>query len=111
MKQVEVKLKLGMDKKGDRPGCSGERSFQLDYLPFALFWIFQNRMHRQLCVARLRQRVFEMPLPQPLFTAAMLNNQPMGFYNAATLVKTRRAETWPASETDRHYLFGLVLHA
>ena len=40
----------------------------------------------QLRAARLRQRVPEVPPPGGLH-AALLNNQPMGFYSPATLVK------------------------
>ncbi len=60
MKEVEKKLRLGMEKNGIAPRNSGKNR-SLDHLVRALR--ISRIARRQFCADRLCQRVFEMPLP------------------------------------------------
>ena len=83
MREIEVKLRAGMTANG----ITGEAQDRIVHsiTSFALYG-FPRIARGQLRAARLRQRVFEVPLPGGVH-CAMLNNQPMGFYSPAMLIK------------------------
>jgi error-prone DNA polymerase len=83
MKEVEVKLKLGMDKKGIVPDV--QEKIIRSITSFALYGFPESHAASFALLAYASAYLKCHYLAA--FTAAMLNNQPMGFYNAATLVK------------------------
>ena len=83
MKEIEVKLRARHGaQRHHRRGAGADRA--LDHFVRAVR--ISRIARRQLRADRLRQRVSEVPLPGR-FHRALLNNQPMGFYHPATLVK------------------------
>ena len=83
MKEVEVKLRQGMD----RNGITGEVQDQIIHsiTSFALYGFPES--HAASFALLAYASAFLKCHYLPAFTAAMLNNQPMGFYSPATLVK------------------------
>jgi error-prone DNA polymerase len=83
MKEVEVKLRRGMDKNG----ISGEVQDQIiqSITSFALYGFPESHAASFALIAYASAYLKCHYLAA--FTAAMLNNQPMGFYSPATLVK------------------------
>ena len=83
MKEVEVKLRRGMDINGIRPGVQ-DKIIQ-SITSFALYGFPESHAASFALIAYAS--AFLKCHYLPAFTAAMLNNQPMGFYSPATLVK------------------------
>src|ERR1700726_142792 len=83
MKDVELKLRRGMDKNG----ISGETQETIirSITSFALYGFPESHAASFALIAYASAYLKCHYLAA--FTAAMLNNQPMGFYNPATLVK------------------------
>ncbi len=83
MKDVEVKLRQGMDKKG----ITGEvqNTIVNSITSFALYGFPESHAASFALIAYASAYLKCHYLDA--FTAAMLNNQPMGFYHPATLVK------------------------
>ena len=83
MKEVEVKLRRGMEINGIRPEVQ-DRIIQ-SITSFALYGFPESHAASFALIAYAS--AFLKCHYLPTFTAAMLNNQPMGFYSPATLVK------------------------
>jgi len=83
MKEVEVKLRAGMDRKGIT-GETQERIAQA-ITSFALYGFPESHAASFALIAYASAYLKCHHLAA--FTTAMLNNQPMGFYAPATLVK------------------------
>jgi error-prone DNA polymerase len=83
MKEVEIKLRRGMDKNGISPETQ-EKIVQ-SITSFALYGFPESHAASFALLAYASAYLKCHYLAA--FTAAMLNNQPMGFYNPATLVK------------------------
>ena len=83
MKEVEKKLRLGMEKKG-MPHEIQERIIQ-SITSFALYGFPESHAASFALIAYASAYLKCHYLAA--FTAAMLNNQPMGFYQPATLLK------------------------
>jgi error-prone DNA polymerase len=83
MKDVELKLRSGMDKKG----ITGETQNKIiqAITSFALYGFPESHAASFALIAFSSAYLKCHYLPA--FTAAMLNNQPMGFYQPATLVQ------------------------
>ena len=83
MKEIEVKLRDGMT----RNGIEGSAQDQIvrSITAFALYGFPESHAISFALIAYASAYLKCHYLPA--FTAAMLNNQPMGFYNPATLVK------------------------
>src|SRR5947209_14589238 len=83
MKEVEVKLRQGMD----RNGITGDVQDQIIHsiTSFALYG-FPESHAASFALIAYASAVLKCHY-LAAFTAAMLNNQPMGFYSPATLVK------------------------
>lgn len=83
MKDVEVKLRSGMEKNG----ITGETQDKIvqAVTSFALYG-FPESHAASFALLAYASAYFKCHYLAP-FTAAMLNNQPMGFYRPATLVK------------------------
>jgi error-prone DNA polymerase len=83
MKEVEVKLRQGMDKNG----IIGDVQDQIIHsiTSFALYGFPESHAASFALIAY--SSAFLKCHYLAAFTAAMLNNQPMGFYSPATLVK------------------------
>jgi len=83
MREVEVKLREGMERKGIM-GEAQERIVQA-ITSFALYGFPES--HAASFALLAYASAFLKCHYLAAFTAAMLNNQPMGFYSPATLVK------------------------
>ena len=83
MKEVERKLRLGMEKNGIAQQCR-TKSFR-SITSFALYG-FPESHAASFALLAYASAYFKCHY-LAAFTAAMLNNQPMGFYQPATLVK------------------------
>jgi error-prone DNA polymerase len=83
MKEVEVKLRRGMEQNGIL-GATQDKIVQ-SITSFALYGFPESHAASFALLAYASAYLKCHYLAA--FTAAMLNNQPMGFYNAATLVK------------------------
>jgi error-prone DNA polymerase len=83
MKDVEVKLRLGMDRNGIT-GTTQDTIVQ-SITSFALYGFPESHAASFALIAYASAYLKCHYLAA--FTAAMLNNQPMGFYHPATLVK------------------------
>jgi error-prone DNA polymerase len=83
MKEVEVKLRSGMEKNGIT-GATQDTIIQ-SITSFALYGFPES--HAASFALLAFSSAFLKCHYLPAFTAAMLNNQPMGFYQPATLVK------------------------
>jgi error-prone DNA polymerase len=83
MKDVEVKLRLGMEKKGIDPETQEKIIHSIT--SFALYGFPESHAASFALLAYASAYLKCHYLAA--FTAAMLNNQPMGFYSPATLVK------------------------
>jgi len=83
MKEVEVNLRSGMNAKGIT-GETQDRIIQ-SIASFALYGFPESHAASFALIAYSSAYLKCRYLPA--FTAAMLNNQPMGFYSPATLVK------------------------
>jgi error-prone DNA polymerase len=83
MKEVEVKLRRGMEQNGIY-GATQDKIIQ-SITSFALYGFPES--HAASFALLAYASAFLKCHYLAAFTAAMLNNQPMGFYNAATLVK------------------------
>ena len=83
MKQIEVKLRAGMA----RNGITGQAADQivLSITSFALYG-FPESHSASFALLVYASAYLKAHFPSA-FYAALLNNQPMGFYNPATLVK------------------------
>src|SRR6202789_86501 len=83
MKDVELKLRVGMDRKGIT-GPTQDTIIQ-SITSFALYGFPESHAASFALIAF--SSAFLKCHYLPAFTAAMLNNQPMGFYQPATLVQ------------------------
>ena len=83
MKDIEKKLRAGMEKKGIEPETQ-EKIVQ-SITSFALYGFPESHAASFALLAYASAYLKCHYLAA--FTAAMLNNQPMGFYQPATLVK------------------------
>src|SRR5207253_7050799 len=83
MKEVEVKLRRGMERNHIDPETQ-EKIVQ-SIVSFALYGFPES--HAASFALLAYASAFLKCHYLPAFTAAMLNNQPMGFYSPATLVK------------------------
>jgi len=110
MKEVEIKLRSGMKKKGIPPETQ-EKIIQ-SIVSFALFGFPESHAASFALIAYSSAYLKCHYLAA--FTAAMLNNQPMGFYNASTLVKDAQRhglKIRPIDITCSDYLCDLELIA
>jgi error-prone DNA polymerase len=83
MKDIEKKLRAGMNKQGIAPAIQDK--IVLSITSFALYGFPESHAASFALIAYASAYLKCHYLPA--FTAAILNNQPMGFYNPATLVK------------------------
>jgi error-prone DNA polymerase len=83
MKDVEIKLRRGMERQGIAPAVQDK--IILSITSFALYGFPESHAASFALIAYAS--AFLKCHYLAAFTAAMLNNQPMGFYNPATLVK------------------------
>ncbi len=83
MKVLEGKLRTGMDANGVGPKAQAE--IVLAISSFALYGFPESHAASFALIAYASEWLKFHYLP--VFTAAILNNQPMGFYSAAVLVK------------------------
>ena len=83
MKALEVKLRAGMDLNG--VGREAQEEIILAISSFALYGFPESHAASFALIAYASAWLKFHYLP--VFTAAILNNQPMGFYSAAVLVK------------------------
>jgi len=83
MKAVEVKLRAGMEKNGITGAT--QDTIVNSITSFALYGFPESHAASFALIAYSSAYLKYHYLPA--FTAAMLNNQPMGFYHPATLVK------------------------
>jgi error-prone DNA polymerase len=83
MKDIEKKLRRGMDKQGIAPAIQDK--IVLSITSFALYGFPES--HAASFALISYASAFLKCHYLAAFTAAILNNQPMGFYSAATLVK------------------------
>jgi error-prone DNA polymerase len=83
MKDVEIKLRRGMEREGIAPAVQDK--IILSITSFALYGFPESHAASFALIAYAS--AFLKCHYLAAFTAAMLNNQPMGFYNPATLVK------------------------
>src|ERR1700681_4719093 len=83
MKDVEKKLRQGMERKG--VSAQGQEEIIKAITSFALYGFPESHAasFALLAYASAYLKCYYLAA----FTAAMLNNQPMGFYSAATVVK------------------------
>src|ERR1700736_2229559 len=83
MKEIEAKLRSGMTRNGISPKAQEE--IILSITAFALYGFPESHAASFALLAYASAYLKCRYLAA--FTAAMLNNQPMGFYHPATLVK------------------------
>ncbi len=83
MKALEIKLRAGMDANGVGP--KSQEEIILAISSFALYGFPESHAASFALIAYASAWLKFHYLP--VFTAAILNNQPMGFYSAAVLVK------------------------
>ena len=83
MKEVEDKLRNGMSKNGIAPDVQDKIASAIT--SFALYG-FPESHAASFALLAYASAYFKCHYPAA-FTAAMLNNQPMGFYQPATLIK------------------------
>ncbi len=83
MKALEIKLRAGMDANGVGPKAQEEIILAIS--SFALYGFPESHAASFALIAYASAWLKFHFLP--VFTAAILNNQPMGFYSAAVLVK------------------------
>jgi error-prone DNA polymerase len=83
MKEVEVKLRSGMERNGIT--CETQDTIVKSITSFALYGFPESHAASFALIAYASAYLKCHYLAA--FTAAMLNNQPMGFYHPATLVK------------------------
>ncbi len=83
MKALETKLRAGMDANG--VGLKAQEEIILAISSFALYGFPESHAASFALIAYASAWLKFHYLP--VFTAAILNNQPMGFYSAAVLVK------------------------
>jgi error-prone DNA polymerase len=83
MKDIEKKLRAGMNKQGIAPDIQDK--IVLSITSFALYGFPESHAASFALIAYASAYLKCHYLPA--FSAAILNNQPMGFYNPATLVK------------------------
>ena len=83
MRALEVKLRAGMDANG--VGAKAQEEIILAISSFALYGFPESHAASFALIAYASAWLKFHYLP--VFTAAILNNQPMGFYSAAVLVK------------------------
>ncbi len=83
MKALEIKLRAGMDANG--VGLKAQEEIILAISSFALYGFPESHAASFALIAYASAWLKFHYLP--VFTAAILNNQPMGFYSAAVLVK------------------------
>ncbi len=83
MRALEVKLRAGMDAHG--VGLRAQEEIILAISSFALYGFPESHAASFALIAYASAWLKFHYLP--VFTAAILNNQPMGFYSAAVLVK------------------------
>jgi error-prone DNA polymerase len=83
MKEIEVKLRDGMTRNGIEPAAQDQ--IVRSITSFALYGFPESHAISFALIAYASAYLKCHYLPA--FTAAILNNQPMGFYNPATLVK------------------------
>ena len=83
MKEIEVKLRRGMAEKGIAPETQEEIILQIT--SFARYGFPESHAASFALIAYASAFLKQHYLAA--FTAALLNNQPMGFYSAATIVK------------------------
>ena len=104
MSDIEKKLRAGME----RTGITGETQDKIvqAITSFALYGFPESHAASFALLAYASAYLKCHYLAA--FTAALLNNQPMGFYQPATIVKDARA--WVENPAHRCDLFGLALH-
>jgi error-prone DNA polymerase len=83
MQEIEVKLRLGMSRNGIEPATQEEIITQITSFARYGFPESHAASFALLAYASAYLKVHYLAA----FTAALLNNQPMGFYSAATIVK------------------------
>jgi len=83
MKEIEAKLRAGMERNGIAPAA--QEQIILSITSFALYGFPESHAASFALLAYASAFLKEHYLAA--FTAALLNNQPMGFYHPATIVK------------------------
>jgi error-prone DNA polymerase len=96
MKEVEVKLRSGMDRNGLAPET--QEKIIRSITSFALYGFPES--HAASFALLAYASAFLKCHYLAAFTAAMLNNQPMGFYAPATLVKDAQRHGLPIRPID-----------
>ena len=106
MRDIEVKLREGME----RNGISREAQEQiiLSITSFALYGFPESHAASFALIAYASAYLKCHYLAA--FTAALLNNQPMGFYQPGDH-RERCAAAWTAGEAGGHYVLRLAVHA
>src|SRR5207302_1924725 len=83
MKEIEAKLRVGMTKNGISP--EAQEQIILSITSFALYG-FPESHAASFALLAYASAYLKVHYPAAFYTA-LLNNQPMGFYHPATLVK------------------------
>src|SRR5437016_4093210 len=83
MKEIETKLRVGMERNGISPDA--QEQIILSITSFALYGFPESHAASFALIAYASAYLKCRYLAA--FTAALLNNQPMGFYHPATIVK------------------------
>ena len=106
MRDIEVKLRAGMERNGIPP--EAQEQIILSITSFALYGFPESHAASFALIAYASAYLKCHYLAA--FTAALLNNQPMGFYHPSTIVKDaqRHGLTRKASG---HYAIGVAMHA
>ncbi|HVA71635.1 MAG TPA: error-prone DNA polymerase [Candidatus Limnocylindrales bacterium] len=106
MKDIEIKLRRGMDKNGIAPKV--QQKIVQSIISFALYGFPESHAASFALLAYASAYLKCRYLGA--FTAALLNNQPMGFYHPATIVKDAQRhglKVRPIDVTCSHWLCTL----
>ena len=106
MRDIEVKLRAGMERNGISQQAQEE--ILLSITSFALYGFPESHAASFALIAYASAWLKCHYLAA--FTAALLNNQPMGFYHPATIVKDAQRHGLRV-KADRCDVFGLAMHA
>src|SRR5437879_13027491 len=96
MKEIEAKLRYGMTKNGIAP--EAQEQIILSITSFALYGFPESHAASFALIAYASAYLKCHYLAA--FTAALLNNQPMGFYHPATIVTDAQRHGLKALPTD-----------
>ena len=106
MRDIEVKLRAGMERNGIPP--EAQEQIILSITSFALYGFPESHAASFALIAYASAYLKCHYLAA--FTAALLNNQPMGFYHPFNH-REGRAAARATSEAGGHYAVGVAVHA